>query len=222
MQPQPPKESTGLLALMLLHDARREARYDAEGNPVLLEEQNRTLWDNAKIREGLSLVEQAMDGTLGAFAIQAGIAAVHCRAARAEETDWREILRLYDLLDTVQPSPVVSLNRAVAVAMTQGPQPALAILENLATTEGELDNYHLLHAARADLFRRSGFLERAAASYVRAIALAKNDRERSWLERRLHELESGPSRTADGQPLEVVPKAKLIVFQPLHRRTRKR
>jgi RNA polymerase sigma-70 factor (ECF subfamily) len=191
MEPRPPREATGLLALMLLHDARREARHNAEGDLVLLEEQDRMLWNQAQIQEGLLLAESAMNAAPGPFALQAAIAAVHCRATRAEDTDWREILRLYDLLEKVQPSPIVSLNRAVAVAMTEGPRPALAIIDNLAN-EGELEDYHLLHAARADLLRRTGLPEQAAASYLRAIALAKNNRERSWLERRLQELGAGP------------------------------
>ena len=189
MEPQPPSEATGLLALMLLHDARREARYDAEGDLVLLEEQDRSLWNQAQIREGLSLAAAAMQTTPGPFALQAAIAAVHCRSARAEETGWREILQLYDLLEKVQPSPIVSLNRAVAVAMTMGPGPALAIVETLVS-QGELEHYHLLYAARADLQRRSGLPQQAEVSYRRAIALAKNIRERSWLERRLRELKA--------------------------------
>jgi RNA polymerase sigma-70 factor (ECF subfamily) len=189
MRPQPPREATALLALMLLHDARREARYDAEGNLVLLEDQDRTLWNHAQIQEGLSLLEGARIEAPRPFALQAEIAAVHCRAARAADTDWGEIVRLYDLLEMVQPSPVVSLNRAVAVAMAEGPAPALAILQDL-TNAGELENYHLLHAARADLLRRSGLAEQAADSYRRAIELAKNERERSWLEQRLRELKA--------------------------------
>jgi RNA polymerase sigma-70 factor, ECF subfamily len=187
MQPQPPRETTGLLALMLLHDARREARYDAGGDLVLLEDQDRALWNQAQIQEGLSLAEAANKEVPGPFALQAAIAAVHCRSAHATDTSWGEILRLYDLLERVQPSPVVSLNRAVAVAMTEGPVPALAILEKLANL-GELQNYHLFHAAQADLLRRNGLPDLAAASYRRAIALAKNHRERRWLERRLREL----------------------------------
>jgi RNA polymerase sigma-70 factor, ECF subfamily len=192
MQPRPPREATGLLALMLLHDARREARYDAEGDLVLLEDQDRALWNHVQIQEGLSLANAVRSGVPGPFLLQAAIAAVHCRAAQAADTDWREILRLYDLLETIQPSPIVSLNRAVAVALTEGPGPALAILQNLAD-EGELDSYHLFHAAKADLLRRSGLPDQAAASYRRATELAGNDRERAWLERRLRELDTLPA-----------------------------
>jgi RNA polymerase sigma-70 factor (ECF subfamily) len=191
MQPQPPAEALGLLALMLLHDGRREARYDAEGDPVLLEDQDRTRWNQKQIEEGLLLTGAAMIAAHGPFALQAAIAAVHCRAVRAADTDWREILRLYDLLEDVQPSPIVSLNRAVAVAMTAGPNAALAILDELAA-HGDLEDYHLLHAARADLLRRSGQMQPAAISYRRAIELAKNDRERRWLVRRLGEITEAP------------------------------
>jgi RNA polymerase sigma-70 factor (ECF subfamily) len=191
MRPQPPREVTGLLALMLLHDSRREARHDAEGNLVLLENQDRTLWNQTQTQEGLSLLEMARNETPGPYALQAAIAAVHCRAARAADTDWPEILRLYDVLEVVQPSPIVTLNRAVAVAMTEGPGRALAIVDEL-TNRGELDDYHLLHAARADLLRRNQLPEQAAASYRRAIELARNDRERSWLEQRLRELDAVP------------------------------
>jgi RNA polymerase sigma-70 factor, ECF subfamily len=121
--------------------------------------------------------------------LQAAIAAEHCRAARAEETDWPQILRLYDLLESLQPSGIVSLNRAVAVAMVDGPQPALALIDALAAT-GDLDGYHLLHAARADLFRRIGSSEEAAKSYAQALALATNDSERRFLKRRLREVQS--------------------------------
>jgi len=123
------------------------------------------------------------------FAVQAAIAALHCRAARAEDTDWPQIVRLYDLLERLQPSPIVSLNRAVAVAMVDGPRPALALIDALAAT-GDLDSYHLLHAARADLLRRLGSLVEAAKSYGRALALVTNDSERRFLERRLREVRS--------------------------------
>jgi RNA polymerase sigma-70 factor (ECF subfamily) len=192
MKPDPPREVTGLLALMLLHDARRPARYDSSGEPVLLEEQDRRLWNQAQIQEGLALADSPMTAIPGPFALQSAIAAVHCRAARAGDTEWRRILSLYDVLEQIQPSPIVSLNRAVAVAMTEGPRPALSIIEDLASY-GELENYHLLHAARADLLRRSGAPKEAAASYLRAIALATNERERCWLERRLRELEAPPA-----------------------------
>jgi RNA polymerase sigma-70 factor (ECF subfamily) len=187
--PRPPGEATALLALMLLHDARRAARLDEAGDVVVLEEQDRRRWDQGQIAEALPLVEEAFRAGPGPFALQAAIAAEHCRAARAEDTDWPEILRLYDFLERVQPSPIVSLNRAVAVAMVDGPQPALALIEALATT-GALDGYHLLYAARADLLRRSGAFVESAKSYARALELVTNDRERRFLERRLYEVRS--------------------------------
>ena len=188
MAPQPPTEATGLVALMLLHDSRRDARLDAAGDLVLLEEQDRSRWDRQKIAEALPLVEEALRGELGPFTLQAAIAAQHCQAARAEDTDWRQIVRLYDLLERLQPSPIVSLNRAVAVAMVDGPQPALALIDALAAS-GDLDGYHLLHAARADLLRRVGSSAEAGKSYARALALATNDSERRFLERRLREVQ---------------------------------
>jgi RNA polymerase sigma-70 factor, ECF subfamily len=187
MAPDAPGEVIGLLALMLLHDSRKDARSDAEGNLVVLAEQDRSRWNQMQIAEGLLLVEKAMRGLAGPVALQAAIAAVHCRAAKSEDTDWREIVRLYEQLEHVQPSPVVSLNRAVAVAMVEGPGPALAILDQI-TAAGQLENYHLLHATRADLLRRAGSLKEAAASYERALALAGNESERRFLARRLQEL----------------------------------
>ena len=189
MSPRPPSEATALLALMLLHDSRRDARLDPEGNLVVLEEQNRSLWNQAQISEALPLVAEAFTGGAGPYSIQAGIAAAHCRARRAKETNWREIVSLYDLLERVQPSPVVSLNRAVAVAMADGPEPALKLIETIAA-EGKLNSYHLLHAARADLLRRLGAHEEAAQSYDRALELVTNDSERRFLERRLAEVQS--------------------------------
>ena len=173
---------------MLLHDSRRDARLDEAGDLVLLEEQDRSRWDQQQIAEALPLVEEALRGEPGPFALQAAIAALHCQAARAEDTDWPQIVRLYDLLERLQPSPVVSLNRAVAVAMADGPQPALALIDALAAS-GDLDGYHLLHAARADLLRRLGSSAEAAKSYARALALATNDSERRFLERRLREVQ---------------------------------
>jgi RNA polymerase sigma-70 factor (ECF subfamily) len=187
MAPQPPAEATGLLALMLLQDSRRDARLDEDGEVVVLEEQDRGRWDKAQITEALPLVEEGLGGGPGPYALQAAIAAVHCQAARAEDTDWPQIVRLYDLLERVQPSPIVSLNRAVAVAMADGPQAGLAIIEALAAT-GELESYHLLHAARADLLRRVGSPEASAKSYRRALELVTNDSERRFLERRLREV----------------------------------
>ena len=184
----PPAESTGLVALMLLHDSRRGARLDEAGNLVVLEEQDRSRWDRATIAEALPLVEEALRGGPGPFALQAAIAALHCQAARAEDTDWRQIVRLYDLLERLQPSPIVSLNRAVAVAMAEGPREGLVLIDALAAG-GDLDGYHLLHAARADLLRRIGSPAEAAASYRRALALVSNESERRFLERRLGEVQ---------------------------------
>jgi RNA polymerase sigma-70 factor (ECF subfamily) len=184
MAPPPPAEATGLLALMLLHDSRRAARLDEAGDLVILDEQDRGRWDRAQIAEALPLVEEALRGGPGPFALQAAIAALHCQAARPEETDWPQIARLYDVLERLQPSPVVSLNRAVAVAMVEGPARGLALLDRLAAS-GDLDGYHLLHAARADLHRRLGSSEEAARHYARALALVKNESERRFLERRL-------------------------------------
>ena len=188
MSPQAPAEVTGLLALMLLQDARREARSNEAGDLVVLEEQDRSRWDHRQIAEALPLVDEAFRGGPGPYALQAAIAAQHCRAARAEDTDWHQIVRLYGILERVQPSPVVSLNRAVAIAMAEGPRPGLAIIDALAASN-DLDNYHLLHAARADLLRRSGSSEEAAKSYKRALALVGNDSERRFLERRLREVQ---------------------------------
>jgi len=190
MAPQTPREATALVALMLLHDARREARVDEAGEIVVLEEQDRTKWKREQIREALPLVEEAMRGGAGPLALQAGIAAVHCRAGKAEETDWGEIVRFYDLLMQVQPSPVVSLNRAVAVAMAEGPRRGLELMKELGAVS-DLENYHLLHAARADMHRRLGSLAEAAEEYGRALALVTNESERRYLEKRLREVRSG-------------------------------
>jgi RNA polymerase sigma-70 factor (ECF subfamily) len=184
----PPSEVTGLLALMLLHDARRAARLDEAGDLVLLEQQDRRLWDQHQIGEALPLVEEALNGKPGPYAIQAAIASVHCKAARAENTDWPRILALYDLLERLQPSPVVSLNRAVAVGMVHGAGPALELVDSLASTS-ELDGYYLLHSTRADLLRRLGSRQQAASSYSRALALVANDSERRFLQRRLREVQ---------------------------------
>jgi RNA polymerase sigma-70 factor (ECF subfamily) len=184
---QPPPESTALVALMLLHDARRNARIDESGDLVVLEEQDRNRWDHRQIAEALPLVDEALRGGPSAYAVQAAIAALHCSAASTKDTDWAQIVRLYDLLERLQPSPVVSLNRAVAVAMAEGPRPALAIVDALADA-GDLDNYHLLHACRADLLRRIGSPAEAAQSYRRALTLVTNESERRFLERRLAEM----------------------------------
>ena len=192
-----PAEATGLLALMLLHDSRREARLDEAGDLVLLEDQDRGRWNRAQIAEALPLVEEALRGG-GPYGLQAAIAAVHCRAARPEDTDWSQIVRLYDLLERLEASPVVSLNRAAAVAMVDGPRAALALVDGLAAG-GELERYHLLHAARADLLRRLGSLKEAAASYAQALALVTNDAERRFLERRLREVAPGAYASRAGE-----------------------
>jgi RNA polymerase sigma-70 factor (ECF subfamily) len=189
LQPRQPAEATGLLALMLLHDARRDARLDAAGDLVTLEDQDRSRWNHQQIAEALPLAREALVEGPGPYALQAAIAAEHCRAERAEGTDWRRIVLLYDILERKQPSPIISLNRAVAVAMVQGPNAGLALIDRLA--EGNhLENYHLLHAARADLLRRTGALEGAAQSYRRALSLVSNESERRYLEWRLKALEA--------------------------------
>ena len=185
----PPPEATALLALMLLHDARRDARFDAAGDLVLLEDQDRRRWNHEQVAEALPLVEEALRAGAGPFALQAAIAALHCQAARAQDTDWPQIVRLYDVLERLQPSPIVSLNRAAAVAMVEGPRPALALIDELAAT-GDLDRYHLMHSARADLLRRLGAPDEAAKSYARALALVTNDAERRFLERRLRDVKT--------------------------------
>ena len=187
LAPNPPAEATALLALMLLHDSRREARLDEAGDLVVLEEQDRTLWNKEQIAEASALVDEALSNTPGPYALEAAIAAEHCKAARAEDTDWPRIVTLYDLLYQLLPSPVIALNRAVAIAMAQGPQAGLAIIDELAES-GELDEYHLLHAARADMMRRLGSNVEAAESYALALKLASNDSERRFLERRLREV----------------------------------
>jgi RNA polymerase sigma-70 factor (ECF subfamily) len=189
MTPQPPAEATGLVALMLLHDSRKAARLDEAGDLILLDEQDRSLWDRRQIDEALPLVAEAINSQPGPIAIQAAIAAEHCKAARSDETNWSGILSLYDLLERVQPSPIVSLNRAVAVAMVHGPRAALALIDAISAV-GDLDRYHLLHATRADLLRRLGQSAAASANYSRALELVTNDSERRFLERRLREVQS--------------------------------
>jgi RNA polymerase sigma-70 factor (ECF subfamily) len=195
LMPQAPSEATALLALMLLHDSRRNARLDENGNLATLEEQDRLLWDHKQIDEALPLVDEALRVALGPFALQAAIAAVHCRALVPEETDWPEIVRLYGLLELVQPSPIVSLNRAVAIAMVDGPQRGLSLVNELAES-GELKDYHLLHAARADLLRRVGDNEEAAKSYQQALTLVTNESERRFLGKRLREVQVGKKESA--------------------------
>jgi len=183
LQPEP--EAVGLLALMLLHESRRAARTSPAGELVLLDDQDRALWNRELIREGSSLVERALQSQrFGAYTIQAAISAVHADAASAQATDWSEIVGFYDLLMRADPSPVIELNRAVAVAMRDSPAAGLAIIDGILA-RGDLDDYHLAHAARADLCRRMGKTAEARASYERAIALTRQEPERRFLERRL-------------------------------------
>ena len=183
-------EARALLALMLLHDSRRKARTAENGEPILLEDQNRGLWNQEQIREGLALVESVLrEGAPGEYALQAAIAAVHARAQVAAETDWRQIAALYQLLLRMQPSPVVELNHAAAVAMAEGPAAGLRLLDTLET-KPELRDYYLLPAARADLLRRLERWQDAAHAYRRAVVLAGNDATRTFLSRRLSEMES--------------------------------
>ncbi len=179
----PEPEAQGLLALMLLHDARRTTRVDESGALVTLEHQDRSRWDRAAISEGLRLLR----ATQGPYQLQAAIAACHATAPSIEATDWARIVALYDELLRHAPSAVVRLNRAVAVAMAAGPAAGLALVDELAAS-GELDGYHLLPATRADLLRRLGAKERAAQAYLDAVALASTDAERAYLQARLNEL----------------------------------
>jgi RNA polymerase sigma-70 factor (ECF subfamily) len=184
----PEPEATGLLALMLLHDARRAARTSPEGELLLLEEQDRSLWNRAQIDEGRRLVEQALaTRRFGPYTLQAAIAAVHAESPNAASTDWRQIVGLYDVLLRVDPSPVVELNRAVAVAMREGPEAGLALVDALLA-RGELTDYYLAHSARADLCRRLGRKAEAVAAYERALSLTRQEPERRFLERRLRDL----------------------------------
>jgi RNA polymerase sigma-70 factor (ECF subfamily) len=187
------QETVGLLALLLLQDSRRDARVGPDGSLALLEDQDRERWDRGEIAEGLALVDRALAAALagglrpGPYLLQAAIAAGHARAGRADETDWRAIARLYDALVAEVPTPVVELNRAVAVAMADGPRAGLALMDALGA-EGALDGYHLFHAARADLLRRVGRRDEAARAYRRAVDLAGNQTERAFLARRLAEV----------------------------------
>ena len=181
-------EAFGLLALTLLHDSRRSARTGPGGELVTLEEQDRTLWDRDQIIEGAALVERALRMRhAGPYQLQAAIAALHCAAARAEDTDWPQIASLYGELYRLQPTPVVALNRAAAVAMATTPDAGLRLLDD-PDLESALDTYHLYHAARADLLRRAGCNAEAAEAYRRALSLVENATERAYLERRLREV----------------------------------
>jgi RNA polymerase sigma-70 factor (ECF subfamily) len=184
----PEPEAVGLLALMLLHDSRRAARTSPTGELILLEDQDRSLWNQDQIAAGASLVQQALSSRrIGPYTIQAAIAAVHAEAPNAAATDWAQIVGLYDVLVQADPSPVVELNRAVAVAMRDGPVAGLNLIDAILA-RGDLGNYHLAHAARADLCRRLGRTAEARASYERALGLTKQEPERRFLERRLAEL----------------------------------
>jgi len=184
----PEPEAMGLLALMLLHDSRRAARTSPTGELVLLDDQNRSLWNAAQIEEGGALVGRSLASRrFGPYTLQAAIAAVHAQAATAAATDWHEIVGLYDALLRLQPSPIIELNRAVAVAMRDGPEAGLAFVDALLE-RGELDDYRLAHAARADLCRRLGRTADARAAYERALTLTRQDAERRFLKRRIAEL----------------------------------
>ncbi|MGZ8532864.1 MAG: RNA polymerase sigma factor [Candidatus Binatia bacterium] len=184
----PEPDVAGLLGLMLLQDSRRAARLSPTGDLVLLEDQDRSLWNRDYIREGSALVQRAVAaGEIGPYTIQAAIAAVHANAANASATDWGQIVALYDLLARAEPSPVIELNRAVAVAMRDGPEPGLNLIEAILA-RGDLDNYHLAHAARADLCRRLGRSDDARDAYERALGLTQQGPERRFLARRLKEL----------------------------------
>ena len=188
MAPLPPAEVTGLLALMLLHNSRRDARVNETGDLIVLEEQDRTRWHQDEITEALTFVRQALiSPDAGSFTFQAAIAAEHCRARAPQDTDWRQIVALYDRLQTLQPTPIILLNRAVAIAMADGPEQGLALIDHIVAG-GELDDYYLLHAARADLLRRMGSVEEAAHNYARALELTNNESEKRFLEKQLRKL----------------------------------
>lgn len=185
----PDPEAEGLLALMLLHEARRAARTTPDGEVILLDDQDRSLWDRQLIAEGTALVRKALfSRRFGPYTLQAAIAAVHTEAPSSEATDWDEIVGIYDLLMRVDPSPVVELNRAVAVAMRDGPEAGLKQMEALLA-KGELDNYALAHSTRAELCRRLGQIEQARASLKQALALTSQAQQRRFLEKRLAELQ---------------------------------
>jgi RNA polymerase sigma-70 factor, ECF subfamily len=185
----PDPEAIGLLALMLLQESRRTTRTSQDGDLILLEDQDRSLWNQAQIAEGLSLVGRALSAQqVGVYTIQAAIAAVHAKALSASATDWGQIVALYDLLASAEPSPVIELNRAVAVAMRDGPLTGLQLVDNILA-QGDLADYHLAHAARADLCRRLGKMADARASYQQALAIARQEPERRFLEKRLAELD---------------------------------
>ncbi|HUS30372.1 MAG TPA: sigma-70 family RNA polymerase sigma factor [Kofleriaceae bacterium] len=182
------KEPKGLLALLLLHDSRRDARTDTQADMVLLEDQDRSKWDRDQIAEALALIPDALRGGAGPYALQAAIAALHAQAPTAAQTDWPQIAALYAELHRRQPTPIIALNHAVAIAFAEGPAAGLARIDALGAEATELADYHLWHAARADLLRRLGRLSDAAAAYRKALALVGSDPERRFLERRLAEV----------------------------------
>ncbi len=184
----PDPEAIGLLALLLLQESRRSARSTAEGEIILLEDQDRSLWDAALIAEGQALVERSLSTRrFGAYTLQAAIAAVHASAKTTDTTDWRQIVAIYGALYAINPSPVIALNRAVAVAMSDGPEAGLGII-NAIQERGDLTDYHLLHAALADMYRRLNRLDEARVAYGQALVLAKQEPERKFLQQRLDEL----------------------------------
>ena len=195
----PDPEAIGLLALVLLHDSRRAARTSPAGALVLLDDQDRTSWNREQIAEGLALVERALSSQrFGPYTLQAAIAAVHAEAASAAATDWRQIVGLYDVLLRVNPSPVVELNRAAAIAMADGAEAGLAMVDGILA-RGDLADYHLAHAARADLCRRLGRVDEAIASYRRAAGLTRQEPERRFLAGRLAELRRLGDRKRNGE-----------------------
>ncbi|HVU94817.1 MAG TPA: RNA polymerase sigma factor [Puia sp.] len=187
---QPDSEVTGLLGLMLLHESRRPARTSSEGNIILLEDQDRSLWDRAMIEEGLTLVERAFSSKPpGPYTLQAAIVALHAEALRPEATDWAQITSLYSRLLRINPSPIIELNRAIAIAMHKGPEAGLQQIDAMME-RGDLNDYHLAHSARAELYRKLGRTNQARASWERALALAQQDPERRFIQRKLSELGS--------------------------------
>lgn len=191
----PEPEVMGLLGLMLLQESRRKARTSPNGELVLLDNQDRSLWNREQITEGLALIERAItSGRVGSYTLQAAIAAEHARAPEPAATDWGRIAGLYDVLCRLEPSPVVELNRAVAVAMRDGPQAGLEVIDEILA-RGDLDGYHLAHSARADLCRRLGRIEEARGSYQRALALTQQEPERKFLQGRLEEMERMKNET---------------------------
>jgi RNA polymerase sigma-70 factor (ECF subfamily) len=186
LQPEP--EVIGLLSLMLLQESRRAARTSATGELILLEKQDRSLWNRNQIAEGVALLEKAVNShRFGSYTLQAAIAAVHAEAESAAATDWRQIVALYNQLVRIQPSPVVHLNRAVAIAMCDGPEAGLKHIDALLT-RGELANYYLAHSARADLYRRLGRTAEARSSYEKALALTQQEPERQFLLERIRQV----------------------------------